>query len=203
MPPRTLFTADHHVGHRQILSPRMALNRPFATIEEHDETLVANWNAAVRPEDTVWHIGDFCYRCTEAHARAILSRLKGRIFLVRGNHDRISVRLPWAGPVVDVARVVVQNLDGSPQGLFLSHYAHRVWPRMHRGDIHLYGHSHGTLPGTAASTDVGVDCFDYLPVTLDEIRVRLAENADALSRVPASDHAQGRRHDERSTEVMP
>jgi calcineurin-like phosphoesterase family protein len=48
---------------------------------------------------------------------------------------------------------------------------------MHRGDIHLYGHSHGTLPGTAASTDVGVDCFDYRPVTLAEIRVRLAENA--------------------------
>ena len=48
---------------------------------------------------------------------------------------------------------------------------------MHRGDIHLFGHSHGSLPGTATSTDVGVDCFGYRPVTLDEIRVRLAENA--------------------------
>ncbi|KQP24020.1 metallophosphoesterase [Methylobacterium sp. Leaf102] len=177
MPSRILFTADDHFGHQGILSPRMALRRPFATIEEHDETLIANWNASVRPEDTVWHLGDFCYRCPEAHARAIFSRLRGRIFMVRGNHDRVSVRLPWAGPVVDVARVVVQDFDGQPQGLFLSHYAHRVWPRMHRGDIHLYGHSHGTLPGTAASTDVGVDCFDYRPVTLDEIRVRLAENA--------------------------
>ena len=34
-----------------------------------------------------------------------------------------------------------------------------------------------TLPGTAASTDVGVDCFGFRPVTLDEIRIRLAENA--------------------------
>jgi calcineurin-like phosphoesterase family protein len=50
---------------------------------------------------------------------------------------------------------------------------------MHRGDLHFYGHSHGTLPGTAASTDVGVDCFDFRPVTLDEIRVRLTENAQA------------------------
>lgn len=48
---------------------------------------------------------------------------------------------------------------------------------MHRVDIHLFGHSHGNLPGTATSTDVGVDCFEYRPVTLDEIRVRLAENA--------------------------
>jgi calcineurin-like phosphoesterase family protein len=38
----------------------------------------------------------------------------------------------------------------------------------------LYGHSHGRLPGTRTSLDVGVDCWSYLPVTLDEIRDRLA-----------------------------
>lgn len=48
---------------------------------------------------------------------------------------------------------------------------------MHRGDIHLYGHSHGTLRDTTASTDVGVDRFAFRPVGLDKIRVRLAENA--------------------------
>ena len=55
---------------------------------------------------------------------------------------------------------------------------------MHRGDIHLYGHSHGNLPGTAASTDVGVDCFDFAPVTLDRICERLAENAVRDGEVP-------------------
>lgn len=178
MTTRILWTADTHWGHQATLGPRLGLNRPFASIEEHDEALIANWNAAVRPGDTIWHLGDFCYRCPEDRARAIFSRLRGRRFLVRGNHDRIGMRLPWDGPVVDVAHVVVQNSDGSNSGIFCSHYAHRVWPRMHRGDIHLYGHSHGTLPGTAASTDVGVDCFDFRPVTLDEIRVRLAENAE-------------------------
>ncbi|GJD90610.1 hypothetical protein BHAOGJBA_4152 [Methylobacterium hispanicum] len=72
--------------------------------------------------------------------------------------------------------MVVQDPDCAPQGLWLSHYAHRVWPRMHYGDLHLYGHSHGSLPGTDASTDVGVDCFGFRPVTLDDVRVRLAEN---------------------------
>jgi calcineurin-like phosphoesterase family protein len=177
MPPRLLFSSDHHFGHRAVLGERLGLRRPFDTIEAHDEGLIALWNAAVRPEDTVWHLGDFCYRCPEAQAREIFSRLNGRKFLVRGNHDKVGARLPWDGPVVDVAHVQAPNPDGSTAGCFLSHYAHRVWPRMHRGDIHLYGHSHGTLPGSAASTDVGVDCFDYRPVTLDEIRVRLAENA--------------------------
>lgn len=105
------------------------------------------------------------------------SRLNGKKFLVRGNHDKVGARLPWDSPVLDVARVVVRNADGSTTGVWCSHYAHRVWPRRHYGDLHLYGHSHGSLPGTAASTDVGVDCFDFRPVTLGEIRVRLAENA--------------------------
>ena len=59
-------------------------------------------------------------------------------------------------------------------GIWLSHYAHRTWPRLHRGDLHLYGHSHGTLPGDSRSLDVGVDCWGYRPVTLAEIRERMA-----------------------------
>ncbi|KQQ11822.1 metallophosphoesterase [Methylobacterium sp. Leaf123] len=176
MPTRILFTADTHWSHQAVLGPRLGLNRPFATIEAHDETLITRWNAVVRPEDTVWHLGDFCYRCPEDRARAIFARLNGRRFLVRGNHDRIGARLPWDG-VVDVAHVLVPNPDGTVTGVWCSHYAHRVWPRQHRGDLHLFGHSHGTLPGTARSTDVGVDCFDFRPVTLAEILVRLAENA--------------------------
>ncbi|MCJ2130992.1 metallophosphoesterase [Methylobacterium sp. E-045] len=175
--PQIFFTADSHVGHQGILSPRMHAPRPFASIQEHDETLVARWNAVVRPEDTVWHLGDFAYQCSEAYARGIFERLNGRKLLVWGNHDRIGARLPWAEPVVDVAHVVVQNSDGTATGIWCSHYGHRVWPRMHRGDIHLYGHSHGTLPGTGASTDVGVDCWDWAPVTLERIRERLAGNA--------------------------
>lgn len=92
---------------------------------------------------------------------AIFLRLRGKRFLVRENHDKIGARLPWDGPVVDVARVVVPNIDGSATRVFCSHFAHRVWPGMHRGDIHLFGHSHGSLSGTATSTDVGVDCFGY------------------------------------------
>ena len=177
MPPRILWSSDHHFGHKALLDERMSVRRPFSSIEEHDETLVANWNAAVRPEDTVWHLGDFCCRCSVEHARSVFGRLTGRHrFLVRGNHDRSSARLPWDG-VFDVARVAAPEMDGTAPSIWLSHYAHRVWPRMHRGDLHLYGHSHGTLPGNAVSTDVGVDCFGFRLVTLDEIRVRLAENA--------------------------
>jgi hypothetical protein len=52
----------------------------------------------------------------------------------------------------------------------LCHYALRTWNGSHRGALRLYGHSHGGLAGDSQSVDVGVDCWDFRPVTLDEIR---------------------------------
>lgn len=172
---RTFFTADSHIGHQGVLSERMNAPRQFATIQEHDETLVACWNAVVRPDDVVWHLGDFAYKAKGDHALRTFRRLNGRKFLIRGNHEEIGETLPWDGPIKDVARVHVQDPGMKASvGVWLSHYAHRVWPNMHGGDLHLYGHSHGSLPAIPGSLDVGVDCWGWTPVTLPQIRTRLA-----------------------------
>ena len=174
--PRTLFCADTHFGHKSMLSSRMPRPRPFETIEAHDEALVAAWNKAVRPDDIVWHLGDFAYKCDLGYAAAIQARLHGRIHLVRGNHDELAERLTWAGPIVDVQRVFVQDPGmPTPQALWASHYAHVTWPHAWHGDLHVYGHSHGGIPATRTSIDVGVDCWDWRPVTLGEIMARMAE----------------------------
>jgi calcineurin-like phosphoesterase family protein len=96
--------------------------------------------------------------------------------LTRGKHDfGLGERLPWDGPVIDVTRVQVQDPGMTdPRQVFVSHYAHRVWPGMHRGHLHLYGHSHDTLPPIPGSLDAGVDCWDWRSVTLDQILARLA-----------------------------
>jgi calcineurin-like phosphoesterase family protein len=49
-----------------------------------------------------------------------------------------------------------------------------VWNASHHGALHFYGHSHGNLPGDSQSLDVGVDCWDFRPASLAEIRARLA-----------------------------
>lgn len=166
--PRTFFTADSHFGHPQILDH---CARPFRDIREHDAHLVAEWNAVVRPEDTVWHVGDFAYKSDRDAARRHFLKLNGQKHLVRGNHDAGWVRdLGWSS-VRDYADIAV---DG--QRIILSHYAMRVWVAMRRGSIMLYGHSHGKLPGNAQSCDVGVDEWGFRPVTLDEIRARLAKS---------------------------
>lgn len=168
---RTFFTADTHFGHGNIIGH---CDRPFASVEEMDEALIANWNAVVSRRDTVWHLGDFAYRANAARVEELFARLNGVKHLIIGNHDdNTTRRLAWASEPRDRAYVA---LDG--QRLVLDHYGMRVWPGHRRGAVHLYGHSHGRLPGIGNSTDVGVDCWDFRPVTLDEIKPRLTEQVD-------------------------
>ena len=52
------FTSDTHFGHSKIID---YCKRPFSSIEEHDKTLIQNWNNVVGQDDTVFHLGDFAY----------------------------------------------------------------------------------------------------------------------------------------------
>ncbi|WP_426221496.1 metallophosphoesterase [Methylobacterium sp. NFXW15] len=81
----TFFTADSHFGHAGVLAMS---GRLFASIEEHDEALIAAWNAVVGPKDEVWHLGDFAMGASPERCTALFRRLRGRKCLVRGNHDR-------------------------------------------------------------------------------------------------------------------
>lgn len=166
----TYFTADTHIGHAGILSPHMHCKRGahFKTISEHDEALVENWNAVVAPDDEVFHLGDFAYKTSFEYARAVYSRLNGRKRLIRGNHEKLGCRLDWVSQH-DFVEVTVEG-----RHLVLFHYGMRVWPRMRRGSLHLFGHSHGALPGCRQSLDVGVDAWDFRPVSLAEIMARMA-----------------------------
>ncbi len=164
----TFFTADTHFGHAGILR-----SRPFVTIAEHDDALVARWNARVGPDDDVWHLGDFACGASRERCAAIFACLNGTKRLVQGNHDTNRVLgLPWAAPPVHHIRIVVRNRAGEEARLYLGHYPMRSWPGLFRGTRHLFGHTHATLPGTTQSCDVGVDAWGFAPASLDEILAR-------------------------------
>jgi len=142
-----------------------------------DDALIDNWNALVAPGDVVWHLGDFSF----AEPEPYVERLNGQIHLVFGNHDerwrpRLRELLPWTGEVRD--------LKHRGQRIWLSHYAHRAWPRSHRGAWHCFGHTHGDLPDHGCSADVGVDAWDYRPVSFDQLAARFA------GRGPCAHHPQ-------------
>jgi calcineurin-like phosphoesterase family protein len=162
----TFFTSDTHFGHGNIIN---LSKRPYADCDEMDEAIIANWNARVKPSDTVWHLGDFAW-AKAAEAERYLKRLNGKLNLVWGNHDHESVKsLPrWSSSQFGTEI----HLGG--HRIVLCHYAMRVWNKAHKGSLMLYGHSHGSLPGNSQSLDVGVDYWDMRPTTLDEILTRMA-----------------------------
>jgi calcineurin-like phosphoesterase family protein len=164
---RTLFTADHHFFHRGIIE---LCARPFASIEDMNDALIAAWNAVVRPADTVWHLGDFAHRAPDAkRLRALFDKLNGQKNLVLGNHDdELTRALPWCS----VQQMVEITVEG--QRVVLLHYAMKTWPGQRRGAWQLHGHSHARLPGSSSSLDVGVDCWGFCPVAIAQIRQRLA-----------------------------
>lgn len=156
------FTSDTHFGDPRVLRID---KRPFKTIPEHDEALVTRWNEAVAPRDEVWHLGDFALHVRAKRIEDLLSRLHGRKHLIVGNNDgpeTLSAK-GWAS----VQAYAELECDGS--FLVLCHYAFRTWKNMGRGWIDLHGHSHGRLKHQTRQFDVGVDVWDYRPVTIERI----------------------------------
>jgi calcineurin-like phosphoesterase family protein len=155
------FTADTHFGdHRTINIHR----RPFASVADMDEALVAGWNATVAADDEVWHLGDFARRV--ADVPGLLARLNGTKHLVCGNNDPVGTgEAPGWASVRDYAEI---EADGTR--LVLCHYPFRSWNGQHRGAINLHGHSHGKLKPMLRQYDVGVDAHGFRPVTLSELR---------------------------------
>ena len=79
------FIGDTHFGHKGIITFDGTKEfRKFDTIEEHDAELVRRWNSVVTKNDTVYHLGDFCFGKRNL---AIAAELNGCKKLIMGNHD--------------------------------------------------------------------------------------------------------------------
>lgn len=162
------FTADLHLGHANIIK---YCNRPFTSASEMDMTLIQRWNSVVKPEDTVYFLGDFCFAVTE-QAKAYLSQLHGQIHFIEGNHDKSAFQIKHM--FSSYRKFSEINIENTP--ITLCHYAMRVFNKSHRGAYHLYGHSHGTLPedDTTLSFDCGVDTNNFYPYSWEDVKRRMS-----------------------------
>ena len=163
------FVSDTHWGHANIIKYS---NRPFTDVDEMDEKLIENWNKVVKRDDMVYHLGDFAFMKIEKF-RQLIWRLNGNIGVIKGNHDQM---ITENEAELSKRFVFIKNyyeLKAAGQFFVLFHYGQRVWHRSHKGSIHLYGHSHGSLPPHGKSVDVGVDCkeitSEYRPIYLGEV----------------------------------
>lgn len=157
-----LFTGDTHYGDMRVLRFD---HRPFATLEEHDASLIQRWNAVVAPDDTVWHLGDFALGPRAERIAELIASLNGEKHLIVGNNDdAATLAAPGWASVGYYTELAVEG-----RLLVLCHYAFRTWNDMGRGAINLHGHSHGKLTPIPKQYDVGVDAQDFRPVTLGQV----------------------------------
>lgn len=172
------FTSDTHFGHKNIIR---YCNRPFSSVEEMDEVMIIRWNSIVKQKDIVYHLGDVTMGSYNDFWK-IIPRLNGTIHIITGSHDHEWMKhLSESRTFYSEGKLVgslysleLQTGSKYPTLFVLCHYAMRVWEKSHFGSFHLYGHSHGTLPGLGRSMDVGVDGNNFYPYSLDEVVKKLS-----------------------------
>jgi calcineurin-like phosphoesterase family protein len=173
---KTFFTSDTHFDDEYAIE---YFHRPFKSVDEMNLTIVEKWNSVVTENDTVYHLGDFTLEDIR-HFTKWVSQLAGTIKILPGSHDQ-----PWLNDFVtsEKAQVISPLVSvefpeiiagNDPQVIVLCHYSMQVWDRSNHGSWHLFGHSHGKLKGIGLSFDVGVDCTDFMPLSLEEVALKMA-----------------------------
>ena len=183
------FTSDTHFGHSKIID---YCKRPFSSIEEHDKTLIQNWNNVVGQDDTVFHLGDFAYGNSQFVSN-IIKQLNGNIILIKGNHDLRNMNPTLYNMFSDAvyqARILIDK-----QTVYLNHFPFLCFDH---GDINLYkdnysiqlfGHVHsGPLTSSEdvnrlnilfpTQYDVGVDNNNYTPISWADIKNKIKQQID-------------------------
>jgi calcineurin-like phosphoesterase family protein len=168
---QTFFTSDTHFDDEFAIQ---YFNRPFQSVDEMNAVMVERWNRVVATGDMVYHLGDFTPGDL-SHFTKWVSQLNGNIRILPGNMDRLWLPDFVTGPKVQVIPPLISlafeklGKVGQPQVIVLCHYSMQVWERSQHGSWHLFGHTHGKLKGIGKSFDVGVDCTDFAPLSLDSI----------------------------------
>lgn len=163
----TIFLiSDTHFGHWNMVHLfRRADGSPardFASVNEMDERMIANWNSVVTPQDHVYHLGDVTMN--PSHNLHLIKRLNGHKRLVLGNHD--------SGKVQEYLAAGFQKIFASRvlDGWLFTHIPvhpdsiNKKW----KGNIHGHTH-HACYP--APYVNVSVEVIDYTPVALESIHL--------------------------------
>ena len=174
--PKKLYVcADLHYGHNH---PVILSQRGCTHVQGHD-SLIEESLALLPRGATILQLGDLAV-CPVARLQGLFDKFPHVNWIhIRGNHDEALDRVAkrWAR-AKDGANLParakripsnhtffgdVKMIKVSGQLVWLSHYAHRVWPQKSYGAWHICGHSHGQIrdvnPGTATEKclDLGVE----------------------------------------------
>lgn len=160
------WTADTHFGHGNIIK---YCNRPFSSLQEMDLSIIRNWNAKVKKDDTVFLVGDFNF-CQSGEApdapkksyEYYKSQLNGNIIFLRGSHDK-------QNKVKTIIRSISILYGG--YSIYITHDPRHANPNY---QLNFVGHVHNkwkfsNLSKKSDLINIGVDVWDFKPVNINEI----------------------------------
>ena len=157
--------ADTHFGDPEVLS---YTDRPFGSVAEMNDALLAGWNGAVDADDVVVFVGDFAVPSEPTTVRRWLHRVDGDLVFVAGDHDEGARRTH----AVDVH--ASYSLDVGDRTLHCVHDPADA-PPDHEGWV-VHGHHHDMRPDAypfvdpdARRANVGVELLDYRPISVAEL----------------------------------
>ena len=177
------FTSDTHFSHNNIIK---YCDRPFADTEEMNETIIERWNSKIKPDNIVFHLGDFAFG-TVAQWEEIRRRLNGHIHLIIGNHDikNYSDSKTRLMEIFDSVQFQALVEVGNSK-IYLNHYPFLTFAGIYRKNPtwELFGHVHmkNECKGADSSRmqyclptqyDVGVDFNDYAPIDYWSLHERI------------------------------
>jgi calcineurin-like phosphoesterase family protein len=167
------YIADLHFKHRRMVKKDEVTGeslRPWDTLEEMDEALIANWNATVNPKDKVYVLGDFCLNRS---ALATAGRLNGDKTLVGGNHDTMRIQ-----EYLEHFKEVKGCVDLSKERWILTHIPVHTG-QLERWKANIHGHLHTHTVDDPRYLCVSVEQTDYRPLSHEEVAARLAAQQEA------------------------
>lgn len=166
--PQTYIISDHHFSHKNIIKFD---NRPFDSVEKMNEYMTQRHNETVRPEDTVYFLGDFSFNRKLAAQQ--IKALNGRKILILGNHDDTRNKA-FIEQFDEVHQYLKRKLFD--QDVVMFHYPIAEWDKMHHGAIHFHGHVHGKDMHIGGRIfDVYASGNDLTPYNMEELVEKMLE----------------------------
>lgn len=174
------FTSDLHLGHANIIK---YCKRPFTSVEEMNDTLISNINDTVATNHQLYILGDYSFLPAEETIE-LSKRIKCKnVYLIRGNHDKLQDGIYFKAGLKSTAYnmfTYYHELKFNKIKYILCHFPFLTWNQSGRKSINVHGHCHGDetileLNSQTRRIDVGVDCFNYKPISIVEIEKIMKE----------------------------
>lgn len=167
-----IFTADFHLGHQNIIK---YCGRPWKTVKDMEDSLIENYNAVVTDDDTVFILGDLTLAGSEylPTVDRWVRQLKGKKHLILGNHDRIAPFQYMDLGFISVHTGLELFVPGLERKVYLCHDP--AWAVTAPDTLFLCGHVHNLFKQVKNALNVGVDVWEYHPVSELTLRKYLTE----------------------------